>query len=88
MDPRADVLVVLALLDAFWGGQWIQSRTGRNFLAFSVVRNCLRTAEDDRDPTVKLQQRLATYCDGIDTMCIVLRAQSSALMILQWAIVS
>ena len=82
------MLVVLAFLDAFWGGQWIQSRTGRNFLARSVVDNCLITAEDDRNPTVQLQQRLATDCDGIDTICIMPRALNVIMMKLQWAIVS
>ena len=68
-------------------GRELSSRVRRNFLALSVVRNCVRTAEDDRNPTVKLQQRLATDCDGIDTMCIMLKSLN-VLMKLQWPIVT
>ena len=53
---------------------------GAIFWPFLFVRNCLRTAEDDRNPTVKLQQRLATDCDGIDTMCIMFRALNVLVM--------
>ena len=57
-------------------------------MALSIVGNCLRPAEDDRNPTVQLQQCLATGCDGIDTMSIMPRAPNVIMVKLQWAVVS